>query len=77
MLEIIEAVDGKIALNQCLLRDGACQRSSWCAAHMVWREAQEAMLKVLARATVAELAERSKLKRKRPNRPFGVEIEWS
>ena len=59
VLEIVEAVEGPIRLNLCLLSDTACGRSHWCPAHTVWAEAQEAMTGVLRRATITELAERA------------------
>lgn len=54
--EIIEAIDGPICLNLCLVSGTACNRSSFCPAHPIWGKAQEAMLGVLNSATVAELA---------------------
>jgi DNA-binding IscR family transcriptional regulator len=54
---VIEAIDGPISLNLCLISGLACKRSSHCPAHPVWARAQEAMLEVLNTATVAALAE--------------------
>jgi Rrf2 family protein len=56
MREVIEAIDGPVFLNVCLIADGACPRDSWCPAHPVWVEAQQAMLDVLSSALIAELA---------------------
>ena len=54
--DVIEAVDGPIRLNVCLIAGRSCSRKSWCPAHPVWAQAQQAMFDVLDRATVAELA---------------------
>ena len=54
---VIEAIDGPISLNLCLISGASCKRSSQCPAHPVWVRAQEAMLEVLSTATVAELAQ--------------------
>lgn len=54
--EIIEAIDGPICLNLCLVHGASCSRKSFCPAHPIWTQAQEAMLGVLNAATVAELA---------------------
>ncbi len=54
--EVIEAIDGPICLNLCLLPGRSCMRKPRCAAHPVWMEAQQAMLKVLSAATIARLA---------------------
>jgi Rrf2 family protein len=56
MLEVIEAIDGPICLNVCLISGRACHRSAKCPAHPVWVEAQRAMLQVLSGASIAELA---------------------
>ena len=53
---VIEAIDGPICLNLCLVSGASCSRKSFCPAHPIWAKAQEAMLEVLNKATVAELA---------------------
>lgn len=55
--EIIEAIDGPVHLNVCLVSGHSCSRQVWCPAHPVWARAQQAMLDVLGSATIAELAE--------------------
>ena len=57
--EVVEAIDGPISLNVCLLHGKSCDRKSWCPAHPVWVEAQKAMLGVLSAAIVADLAARA------------------
>jgi len=37
--QIIEAVEGDIALNQCLVHKDACKRAGACPAHKIWKEA--------------------------------------
>lgn len=56
MREVIEAVEGPIHLNVCLIPGRSCQRKSWCPAHPVWARAQRAMIEVLDEALIAELA---------------------
>jgi Rrf2 family protein len=56
LLEIVEAVEGPMRLNLCLMHDKACERQSWCPAHPVWARAQEAMVAVLRNATIEDLA---------------------
>lgn len=55
--EIIEAIDGPVHLNVCLVSGHSCSRQVWCPAHPVWARAQQAMLDVLGSATIAELAD--------------------
>jgi Rrf2 family protein len=54
--EVIEAIDGPICLNLCLQHGKSCARKSWCPAHLVWVQAQAAMLEVLGQAIVSGLA---------------------
>jgi Rrf2 family protein len=55
-LEVIEAVEGPIALNVCLDGDDACGHSSSCTMVSVWRLGQERMLDVYRQAKLSELA---------------------
>jgi Rrf2 family protein len=54
--DVIEAIEGPICLNVCLVRPGECTRDKICPMHAVWEEAQEKMMDVLARAKFADLA---------------------
>ena len=56
LLAVIEAMEGGIYLNQCLLREKSCERSHFCAVHQVWEEARQALRGVLAKADFATLA---------------------
>jgi len=49
---IVEAVEGPLALNRCLLPDDPCARADTCPVAKVWREAQEHLLAVLDRYTL-------------------------
>jgi len=55
MMQVIEAIEGPFALNVCLSEKG-CERQEWCPAHSVWAQAQEAMLSVLRKYTIHDLA---------------------
>jgi Rrf2 family protein len=52
---VIEAVDGPISLNGCVLWPDTCGRSGACRMHEVWLLAQERMMDVLDNVTLAEL----------------------
>jgi Rrf2 family protein len=54
--EVIEAIDGPICLNECMVDGRSCHRKTWCPAHPVWARAQRAMLDVLSKATVSGMA---------------------
>jgi Rrf2 family protein len=55
-LDVVEAVEGKIFLNKCLMSPDMCEKSPWCSANLVWHEAQESMKKVLASKNLEELS---------------------
>jgi Rrf2 family protein len=54
--EVIEAIDGPVHLNVCMISGHSCARQVWCPAHPVWVRAQQAMLDVLGAAQISELA---------------------
>ena len=56
MLEVIEAIDGAIRLNVCMVPGRSCARKPYCPAHPVWAETQRAMLAVLSGTSIAGLA---------------------
>ena len=68
LLQIIEAVDGPIILNRCLLRASTCEREPYCAAHDVWINVQSRLLEELKAVTMGELARRQTEKLKAYNR---------
>jgi Rrf2 family protein len=55
LLDVVESIDGPIALNLCLTSDDACRRLAECAVHDVWRRAQAAMVSVLREAKIADM----------------------
>jgi Rrf2 family transcriptional regulator, iron-sulfur cluster assembly transcription factor len=58
MREIIEALEGPIALNRCLLRKGECEEEKICPLHTVWEEVQQRFLEILDNTTMEDLANR-------------------
>ena len=63
--ETIEAIEGPIYLNVCLIKKGECPRDEICPVHPVWREAQEKLFSVLESKTMAQLAKDSEMLQKR------------
>jgi Rrf2 family protein len=64
LLDVVESIDGPIALNLCLTSNDSCPRHSECAVHEVWRRAQSAMLSVLQEAKISEMVSAPGLQRK-------------
>ncbi len=55
LLNVIEAVEGKLFLNKCLIGPGFCDNTSWCPVHVVWEKAQRALKEILGGASLADL----------------------
>jgi Rrf2 family protein len=60
LLNVVEAMEGPIQLNFCLGTGENCERQKTCAAHFVWAEAQAAMVAVLEKAKIANLARQTR-----------------
>ena len=56
LLDIVEAVEGPIVLNRCLIDDGTCERDAFCTVHPVWKDVQEKMKAVLSGVTLKDQA---------------------
>ena len=56
--ETIELIDGPITITRCLFQSMPCGNKPSCPLRDVWQEAQEKMLAVFEKTTVAELAAR-------------------
>ena len=54
--QVVEAIEGPIALNVCVGAGQHCARNLYCPAHPVWARAQRAMLRELECATIADMA---------------------
>jgi len=60
MLDILQAEEGQLKLNHCLVDTNVCHRDAYCSAHEVWYKAQNEMAKVLREKSIADLVEREK-----------------
>ena len=65
LLDVVEMVEGPLQINLCLAGEASCDLSSWCGAHPIWNDAQAALKKVLASASIARLARDSMTNRAR------------
>jgi Rrf2 family protein len=55
LLQIIEAVEGPVALNRCTLCPGECERASTCPVYPVWIKAQEDLNSALKSVRLADV----------------------
>lgn len=56
LLEVVEAIQGPISLNKCLLSSDACGRQTHCTVRAKLAGVQETILKSLAGITFADLS---------------------
>ena len=61
LLDVIEAIDGPIMLNECVGEEGDCSFDEDCPLRSVWCDAQEVLVKRLKGTTFQQLLERSKV----------------
>ncbi|MEN8142351.1 MAG: Rrf2 family transcriptional regulator, partial [Thermodesulfobacteriota bacterium] len=58
MLEVVEAMIGEIALNECVANADTCKSSSNCAVNRVWVKASKQLRETLAGVTFASLLQK-------------------
>ncbi|MGC8879902.1 MAG: RrF2 family transcriptional regulator [Anaerolineae bacterium] len=68
LLDILEAVEGPITLNRCLLRGITCELEEHCAVHDVWAEIQKHIVEDLKQVSLAYLVQAQAAKS--AGRPF-------
>ncbi len=56
MLDVMQAIEGKLALNICLNDRKKCDFSRHCPVHQVWGKAQAKVVEVLQRSNFEEIA---------------------
>jgi Rrf2 family transcriptional regulator, iron-sulfur cluster assembly transcription factor len=54
--EVVEAVEGPIIPNRCLMAGASCDRGGPCNVHDVWRRVQTEVVLILDSVTIEELA---------------------
>jgi len=60
LLDVVEAIDGPIALNECTQDPGICSFGESCPIHEIWCEAREDLVRKLSESTFDKLLEREK-----------------
>lgn len=58
--QVIEAVEGPIYLNRCLVRPGLCPRDRFCPVHPVWARIQAIVTQELDSVRVGDLVDASR-----------------
>lgn len=60
LLQIVEAMDGPIALNRCVVDPASCPLQVGCTTREVWCRAQQDLLNLLGATTLASMAGRGR-----------------
>jgi len=60
LFDILQAEEGPLKLNHCLLDTESCARDAYCSAHNAWQEAQTALANVLKQYNIADLVRQQK-----------------
>lgn len=55
LLQVVEAIEGPLAIVACAGQTGGCDHSSFCPADAVWQDVQSGIRDVLRRATLESL----------------------
>jgi Rrf2 family protein len=63
LLDVVEAIDGPITLNECTRDPSICLFGDSCPIHEVWCETQKEMVRKLEQATFDKLLERERAKK--------------
>lgn len=56
LLQVVEAVEGPILPNRCVLKPGECERDSFCTVHPVWLKVQHQVRDILSGVTLKDLS---------------------
>jgi DNA-binding IscR family transcriptional regulator len=56
LLDVVEAIDGPITLNECVLDETACHVGGECPLRDVWCDAQSELVKRLMAADFSQIA---------------------
>jgi DNA-binding IscR family transcriptional regulator len=57
LLEIIEAIEGPIALNRCTAHPSQCEHTENCPVYPVWQQAQSRLVHLLETTTLGDLTD--------------------
>jgi Rrf2 family iron-sulfur cluster assembly transcriptional regulator len=66
VLDVVEAIEGAVCLNACLLRPGECPRDRICPAHGFWGRLQALVVGEMRAAKLDALAKDYRALRRRP-----------
>lgn len=69
LLEMVEAVEGEVCINSCLIRPQECPRDVICPGHSIWGALQNTLIEEMSAITIGALSADAKQLREHPQRP--------
>ena len=66
LLDVVEAIEGPVCLNVCLLRPHECNRDSFCPGHEVWGRLQMMVVAELRNTILADLVSEARRLQENP-----------
>lgn len=64
LAEIIQALEGNLALVECVARPDVCNRGNFCIMRDIWQEMRQKMMGVLESNTLQDMLDRQRQKQK-------------
>lgn len=66
VLDVVQALDGRMELTDCLERPGSCKRQHGCATRLVWKKLGQGMREIMQAITLEELVRMQKTAEESP-----------
>jgi len=72
LLQVVEAVEGQVCINSCLIQPQECSRDVICPGHGLWGRLQNTLTEELSRIKISELADEARFLKEQPSRPSNM-----
>jgi Rrf2 family protein len=59
LLDVFEAVEGPVAVLDCVVDPAYCDRAAYCTCRAIWKDINQAIVAILEKYTVADLINKS------------------
>ena len=56
LLDVVKSQEGPVYLNQCMIKEGNCEREFFCPVHGAWADIRQEFMKTLAKYDFSSLA---------------------
>lgn len=70
--EVIRAVEGNLALVECITAPGVCNRASFCVTRGIWETMSEKMVEVLESTTLQDMVNQQRQKQQQQSLMYNI-----